>query len=135
MPKSRPAKPAARAPKRPPASGGLPLVWLSHLPMPCFVLDKDARIAYVNEAFAKLTGYREKELRKARFDTLLAHGELRNGLDTLLDLYQGRSIASAKQSLIRKNGKTVEVLLDAMPAYEGGSKKVTHAFGFLVVSK
>ncbi|WKZ28736.1 MAG: PAS domain-containing protein [Patescibacteria group bacterium] len=114
------------------ASGGLPLVWLTHLPMPCFVLDKDARFAYVNEAFTKLSGYREKELRKLRFDTLFARAGSRRGLDTLLDLYQGRSVASAPHGLIRKNNKETNVLLDAMPAYEGGSKKVTHVFGFLV---
>jgi PAS domain S-box-containing protein len=128
MPKSRPA---AQAPKKKtrPSLKAVPLAWFKHLPTPCFILDKDARFLYANDAFIELTGYREDEIAGARFDTLLASAGLSQGLKELLDLYQGHAMTGAEQDMLRKTGTKLHVVLDIAPAFEGRAARITHAIG------
>lgn len=135
MPKSRTASVSRKPSKKRGVLQAVPFVWIKRLPTPCFVLDKDARFIFANDAFLEMTGYRTNELVRARFDTLLATAGIRNGLKSLLDLYQGRAMAGMAHDFVHKNGGKVRVVLDAAPAYEKGSKKVTHAIGCILSHK
>lgn len=129
MPKSRPQPVQAQKGRKPARLAAVPLGWFKHLPTPCFVLDKDARFLYANDAFIELTGYREDEIMGARFDALLPSSELSQSLKDLLDLYQGHAMAGVVHDLLRKTGSKIHVVLDIAPAFEGKSARVTHAIG------
>ncbi len=135
MPKSRTVSTPKKHLKKRGVLQAVPFTWIKRLPTPCFVLDKDARFIFANDAFLEMTGYRPSELVRARFDTLLATAGIRDGLKSLLDLYQGRAMSAATQDFIHKKGGKVHVVLDAAPGYEKGSKKVTHAIGCILSHK
>ncbi|MFA5854396.1 MAG: PAS domain-containing protein [Patescibacteria group bacterium] len=135
MPKSRSINVLRQTTRKRAVLQAVPFAWIKRLPTPCFVLDKDARFIFANDSFLELTGYHRRELTRARFDTLLANAGIRDGLKDLLDLYQGHAMSAIAHDFVRKNGSKTHVVMDIAPAYEKGSKKVTHAIGCVLSHK
>lgn len=114
----------------------VPLEWFRLVPVPMFLLDRRGKIAYCNDAFAELAGYKREELEGAGLDSLLDVGHAGSVVRDMLALYAGRGLAKPFD-LMRKTGTAVHADISLTPVYGDAERPetVSHAVGLILDSK
>jgi PAS domain S-box-containing protein len=112
----------------------IPVAWLKLMPAPVFVLGRQGRIKYANDAFIELTGYKREKVYGMRLDALFAYGSIQKALNDLLSVYRGRSLPAASYRLGRASGTVLGVTMALAPVFEGRNQAVTRVIGIVLRS-
>lgn len=93
---------------------------IDSLPVGIFTLNRDRRIAYVSQNFARLAGSSQEELEEKPWEELMASLSNGKGLPfTLEEVLSGQRVVNFRTSIKNKNGSEKPVLLSLYPVRNG----------------
>ncbi|MFC2038995.1 PAS domain S-box protein [Chloroflexota bacterium] len=88
-------------------------------------VSSDGRILYVNNAWRRVLGYSEEEIRNLNYLDII-HPDSKNHCMELLDkVFSGETVNSIKAVLIAKNGTSISIEGSAHPKFENGKPVAT----------